>query len=564
MMSDEPLAGNIARDDDCPCDHPEGSVRLSLRIKLLGAFGAMLMLTILVGVIGVNEAGRINSGATDLYDNDVIGTEEVTTLSQSAEQMRALVLAHILATDPARKTALEADIAHLDQVIDTTLAQIRAGDVDERQRAALALFTQSWDGYRRARDGATLPASRAGNSVQALGAYSGEEATRFDAAGGAIDTLVGLKAAAARTADAENDADYATTRRLIAGATLLAVVLGLGLALGLAHNIARTASQVAAAAEGLAHGNLNQQLTVRSRDELGQMATAFREMIVQQRRATEQLQGGAQDLAAASSEILAAAAQQAAGANEQAAALAQTTATVEEVRASAEHAMQLADGVNTSAGQASRVAEDGVVAVQHATAGIAELRERVGTIAESILVLAEHSQQIGEIIATVSDLADQSHLLALNAAIEASRAGEHGRGFGVVAQEIRSLAEGSKAATAQVRTILSDIQRATNTAVLATEQGTKGADRGAALVDQAGQTIEELAGAIRESAGAAAQIAASARQHAVGMVQVAAAMRDINQATAQNLAATADTQQAAANLSGLATNLNGLVARDQL
>ena len=98
-------------------------------------------------------------------------------------------------------------------------------------------------------------------------------------------------------------------------------------------------------------------------------------------------------------------------------------------------------------------------------------------IAEHILALSEQTQQIGEIIAAVNDLADQSNLLALNAAIEASRAGEQGRGFAVVAHEIRSLAEQSKAATAQVRTILSDIQRATNAAVMATEQGTKGAPR---------------------------------------------------------------------------------------
>src|SRR5207253_3648111 len=131
-----------------------------------------------------------------------------------------------------------------------------------------------------------------------------------------------------------------------------------------------------------------------------------------------------------------------------------------------------------------------------ATDGVADIRQKVQFIAETILALSEQSQQIGEIIASVGDLADQSNLLALNAAIEANRAGEHGKGFSVVAQEIRSQAEQSKAATAQVRAILSDIQRATNAAVMATEQGTKGADAGGRLIERAGRTIEQLAAAV--------------------------------------------------------------------
>jgi len=132
-----------------------------------------------------------------------------------------------------------------------------------------------------------------------------------------------------------------------------------------------------------------------------------------------------------------------------------------------------------------------------------DLRGRVETIAEQILALSEQTQQVGEIISSVEDLADQSNLLAVNAAIEAAKAGEQGRGFAVVAQEVRTLAEKSKAATVQVRTMLTDIQRATNAAVLATEQGTRGADEGARLVEQAGITIRQLDETIRHSAEAA-------------------------------------------------------------
>ncbi|MBV9281371.1 MAG: MCP four helix bundle domain-containing protein [Chloroflexi bacterium] len=315
--------------------------------------------------------------------------------------------------------------------------------------------------------------------------------------------------------------------------------------------------QVAAAADAIARGEIDRDVELASeRDVLG---TAIQRMVTNLRDMVSDLQRGAQNLGSASSEILAATSQQASGATEQSAAIAQTTATVEEVKASAEQSSELATTLATSAQQANRAAGDGMASVGEAVRGMDDIRQKVQSIAENILALSEQSQQIGEIIATVNDLADQSNLLALNAAIEASRAGEHGKGFTVVAQEIRTLAEQSKKATAQVRTILSDIQTATNAAVMATEQGTKGVDAGSALIGAAGQTIAEMADVSQQTEQFAAQIAAATSQHAAGMEQIAAAMANINQATAQNLSATANTEQAAQNLTAVADNLNRLV-----
>jgi methyl-accepting chemotaxis protein len=284
-------------------------------------------------------------------------------------------------------------------------------------------------------------------------------------------------------------------------------------------------------------------------------------MVSRLRTVTSDIQAGASGLSVASNEILAAVAQQSSGASEQSAAIAQTAATVAQVKASAEQAVQMAMVVSDTALEASRVAGDGVQAAQHAADGMADLRDKVESIAEHILALSEQSQKIGEIIATVNDLADQSNLLALNAAIEAGRVGEHGKGFAVVASEIRNLAEQSKAATTQVRTILGDIQRATNASVLSTEQGTRGVDDGIRLVEKTGQTIGELAHVIDQASQSAHLIAASVRQHSVGMEQVAAAMVNIKQATTRNLSATADTRRAAEHLTTLAGGLTRTVAQ---
>ena len=267
-------------------------------------------------------------------------------------------------------------------------------------------------------------------------------------------------------------------------------------------------------------------------------------------------------LASSTSEILAAMTQQASGASESSAAVAQTVATVDEVSQTADQAAQRAKSVGDSAQRAADIARSGRLAVAESTTSIQAVREQVESIAESILALAEQAQAIGEIIATVNDIAEQTNLLALNAAVEAARAGEQGRGFAVVAGEVKSLADQSKKATVQVRQILGEIQRATSTAVMTTEQGTKQVAITARQVTEAGQTIQTLADAVAEAAQAAAQIVASAGQQAVGMAQIRQAMANIHEATQQNLASTKQSERSAQDLNLLGRRLLALVQGD--
>lgn len=277
------------------------------------------------------------------------------------------------------------------------------------------------------------------------------------------------------------------------------------------------------------------------------------------RTITRQLRESITLLSSSAAEILATTSQVAAGATETAAAVSETTATVEEVKQTAQLASQKARYVSDSAQKASDVSQTGRRAVDDAVQGMHHIQEQMESIAESIVRLSEQSQVIGEIIATVNGLAEQSNLLAVNAAIEATKVGELGKGFGVVAQEIRSLAEQSKQATAQVRTILGDIQKATSAAVLATEQGNKAVEAGVKQTRETGESIRLLADSVNQAAQAATQIAASSQQQMVGMDQVAMAMESIKQASTQNVAGTRQAEVAAQGLHELGQRLGVLI-----
>jgi methyl-accepting chemotaxis protein len=316
-------------------------------------------------------------------------------------------------------------------------------------------------------------------------------------------------------------------------------------------------------------GNLIARITLdghgrETDDPLIMLGIQLNETTANLQRMIVQVRDAANNLGSAAAEILAATTQQVSGASEQSAAISQTTTTVDEVKTIAEQASARAQEVADASQRTVQVSRSGQRAVQDTIESMGQIKERVEGIAENILSLSEQTQQIGEIITTVNDLAAQSNILALNASVEAARAGEHGKGFAVVAVEVRNLAEQSKQATAQVKAILSEIQKATNATVMATEEGTKKVDAGVQLAAQARQSIEQLSGVINESAQAAMQMVAGGRQQATGIEQIALAMRNINQATVQSLSSTRQAEKSAQSLNELARSLSQTVAQYQL
>ena len=384
-----------------------------------------------------------------------------------------------------------------------------------------------------------------------------------------IRNLVGEMEVAERSLLDERTKDSISSagnlRLVILLGTLLSVLVLIGAGFWLTSSIAKPIRALTNAAERIAKDDLTVRIEAGDRtDEVGDLQRSLGTMVENLRGLNKELQSGFSVLASSSAEILATVSQVNATASETATSVSETSTTAEEVKQTAHVSNQKAKAVQEVAHKAAAVSEIGRGAVTETIEGMNRIREQMESIAESVVRLSEQGQTIGEIIATVNDLAEQSNLLAVNAAIEAKRAGEYGKGFAVVAQEVRSLAEQSRQATTQVRTILMEVQKATSAAVLATEQGTKAVVAGVKQANDAGDSIRSLSGIVGEASQAATQIAASSQQQLIGMDQIASAIANIRQATTQNVAGTKQLEVSAKNLQEMGGRMKALVERQRI
>jgi methyl-accepting chemotaxis protein len=256
-----------------------------------------------------------------------------------------------------------------------------------------------------------------------------------------------------------------------------------------------------------------------------------------------------------SSELQASANQQATGAREQATAMSEISTTISELLAtsrqiteSAQRVAQIAEDTARSA----RVGEQTVVATQES---IAVIRRQVDLIVTHMLELGKTSQQIGAVLEIVSELAEQTNILAINATIEAAGAGEGGRRFAVVADEIRKLADRVAGSTREIRGLIEDVRGAVNTTVMATETGSKTVDAGSKQFDHVAASFRQIAGLVTTTTEVAREIELSTKQQMTAVEQVNIAMANISQASKETEASSGQTLQTAAELAGLSKNL---------
>lgn len=308
-------------------------------------------------------------------------------------------------------------------------------------------------------------------------------------------------------------------------------------------------------------GDLTRQVSELSKDEVGTLGNHLNEMVANLKEITIQTRQAVNNLNSAAAETLASTKQQSASVEEQFAALQETTATLDEINQSGQQMSSRAKEIAGQAEKASESSRDGLRSMDDMAQVMDAIEEQTEAVAEHIVALSEKTQAIGEIISSVNDIAERSQLLALNAAIEAATAGEHGRTFAVVADEIKTLADQAKEATNQVSSILGEIQKGINSSVMSTEESVKRVASGREQAEATLTSIRELAETIEASVQAFEQIVASTNQQRVGLDQVSAALQQIRAGSEQTAAGTRQIELAVSNIGALGGQLGHTMER---
>jgi len=489
-------------------------------------------------LIGRVQRGLLQGGDINQYQHAV----DVSALLQQARfQVRGYTYS---GNAEFQQTALKA--------IDQALAELRAlpAQVPAEHAAGLDDAATAMGGYRDA-------VSQFGNAQTAS-----EQALQHMAEQGTL--LLQTSQAMTTSQTAVRDAGATQAKTLLAVATGLALALGLLAAWAITRQIIIPLRQTLRAAERVASGDLTQNLQVNRRDELGQLQASMQRMTQGLRELIGGIGDGVTQIASAAEELSAVTEQTSAGVNNQkvetdqvATAMNQMTATVHEVARNAEQASEAALMADQQAREGDRV-------VGEAVAQIERLAGEVINSSEAMNQLKAESDKIGSVLDVIKSVAQQTNLLALNAAIEAARAGEAGRGFAVVADEVRSLAQRTQQSTEEIEELIAGLQSGTQRVASVMDNSRQLTDSSVELTRRAGSSLETITRTVSSIQAMNQQIATAAEEQTAVAEEINRSVMNVRDISDQTSAASEETASSSVELARLGTHLQGLVGRFKL
>jgi len=358
----------------------------------------------------------------------------------------------------------------------------------------------------------------------------------------------------------ENDAAVKATVTQAVVSSIAALLVAILTAVFLIRSITATIRKVLTVLQAVAGGDLtNEPLNITSTDELGALARATDQMSLALTNLITEVAGSAREVAAAATEIAASSEEMSQGMNDQNQQMFQISSAIEEMSASVVEVARKSGEAANNASESGRVAQTGGEVVEQTIEGMRAISDAVSAGAASVAELGKRGEQIGKIIDVINDIADQTNLLALNAAIEAARAGEHGRGFAVVADEVRKLADRTTKATQEIAESIKAIQTETGEAVQRMNTGTDQVAAGVESATEAGESLKTIVTSAQEVAGMIQSIAAAAEQQSAASEEVSRNVESVSAVSRQANEGANQAASAALQLSTKAEQLQRLV-----
>ncbi|MBN9421265.1 MAG: hypothetical protein BGO63_00135 [Candidatus Accumulibacter sp. 66-26] len=542
---------------------------VSIRLRLFAIVGLMALLTLAVGATGLLGITLANRALEENYRNRLEPTQMIGRIMLLMNDNRAQVMLALQHQPGSPFVKMhEHPIALHTDAIAANRDEITAIVAEYRKRSLTPEEQALADRYAAARGRYVEEGLKASREALLAGDYESANLLLlskvnplYAEAAASADALLQKTLEIARRDYAAAEARYVSIRNASIGGTALGILIALLAGALLIRSITQPLGRAVGHFERIADGELGEAIAIPGRDEIGRVLAALAEMQTRLKRvigdiaaASSGVNAGAANLGAGMRQVVEHSETQNARAQEIAAAMEEVSQSVCEVAANAEDTA-------SAALSAQGIVRGSVVRMEQSIAATGRVVDAVQASSGTITELSLEIQRIGEVTRTIKEIAEQTNLLALNAAIEAARAGEQGRGFAVVADEVRKLAERTSASTADISQTVAQIQRTTGDAVASMERAVREVEEGIGMMKASGASFEQITANSDHVTEMAQSIASAARQQSVATESVAANMEQISVLIDENTHAARQAWTVAEELGQTANALHAIVAR---
>ncbi|MDV2077944.1 methyl-accepting chemotaxis protein [Marinobacter xestospongiae] len=535
--------------------------RLTIRYRLLISYALPVIAVIAVTIYGMTSFTRVEQGVLSLYDDRIVPLKQLKNISDS---YAVLIIDAVNKANAGRMTASEAanGIRQAQQTIEDQWGRYSETRLTEEEaRLVRQVETDFQRADRAIADALTALSRTSGNAEGQLDAIDGPLYDAIDPVTSRIEELmqVQLRASEVIRDDTVELHDRVVLIYSVTCIGLIVVLLVVGMLIGrsISGPIGNLREMINRIAE---NSDLSLRLQSVGTDEVAATSDSFNNMLDQMESLVRRLSGATAEVASAAEEMSAVSNQTQQSIDLQAEQTDQVATAMNQMSAASQDVARSASEAQAAATNADQLASEGRNKGNDNRERLQKLSTEVASISETIRGLADQSQSIGRVIQVINDIAEQTNLLALNAAIEAARAGEQGRGFAVVADEVRSLARRTQDSTEEIESLVTALQGESDRAVAAMESGQRDVEASRDQVVEVADILERISGAIEHITGMGAQIASASEEQSVAADQVNANLTQIVDTAEQTRTGAGHTAQGSEDLARLAAELQSLVS----
>lgn len=529
-------------------------VDMKIGTKLALGFLVICVLMVTQGIFSLVQLSKVSQTLIDMEVHWMASVRVTSDMNTNTSDLRISELQHILSLN-------DAEMARYEKAMGDALAAFEKNSEEYQKLTSSPDEQKIYDDFKRlwanymGEHAKILNLSRSNKNDEAKALIRGTSQEYFDAASQLLGQLIELNVNGEKEASHHDDALLDSAHLWIMGGLVAAILLAIGLAIILTRYISSPLGEVVKIAKRIAEGDLTGHIEVNSRDEIGQLMQAMKDMLLSLQKTISNMRSSAIQVSQSASGLSASSAEVAHSSQMQSEAAASTAAAVEQITVSINSVANNTEDVRKLSEKSLEQTRQGSQSVTEMISEVQRVQEAVNQIAGEVKDFVSSTHAIASMTQQVKDIADQTNLLALNAAIEAARAGEQGRGFAVVADEVRKLAEKSAKSASEIDQVTTSLNQKSARVEEVVQTGLKSLQVTQGHVERVSKVLTEAGDSVSQSSNGVNDIAASVSEQSLASTEIARNVEKIAQMSEENHAAVQSNSQEILRLEGLAKEL---------